>query len=137
MLKSHNRYRYVPITERKPYAWPNGSRLAIFTALNVEVFPFAEGMGVELAPGQPQPDVVNYSWRDYGNRVGFWRLMHVFAERQVIPTIYVVGMALERNPQAAETMARQGCDVVDLAEGQTGLPLRWEEPARTRRAPTR
>ena len=39
--------------------------------------------------------------------------MRVFAERQVIPTIYAVGMALERNPQAAETMARQGCDVVD------------------------
>src|SRR5438874_12530911 len=37
----------------------------------------------------------------------------VFAERQVIPTIYAVGMALERNPQAAETMARQGCDIVD------------------------
>ena len=50
---------------------------------------------------------------EYGSRVGFWRLMRVFAERQVIPTIYAVGMALERNPQAAETMARQGCDVVD------------------------
>jgi peptidoglycan/xylan/chitin deacetylase (PgdA/CDA1 family) len=39
--------------------------------------------------------------------------MRVFAERQVIPTIYAVGMALERNPQAAETMARHGCDIVD------------------------
>lgn len=40
--------------------------------------------------------------------------MRVFAERQVIPTIYAVGMALERNPQAAETMARQGCDLSGL-----------------------
>ena len=44
---------------------------------------------------------------EYGSRVGFWRLMRVFAERQMIPTIYAVGMALDRNPQAAETMARQ------------------------------
>jgi hypothetical protein len=38
------------------------------------------------------------------SRVGFWRLMRVFAERQVILTIYSVGVALERNPQAVETM---------------------------------
>jgi hypothetical protein len=47
--------------------------------------------------------------------------MRVFAERQVIPTIYAFGMALERNPQAAETMARQGCDVVDQG-------WRWLKP---------
>ena len=51
---------------------------------------------------------------EYGSRAGFWRLMRVFAERQVIPTIYAVGMALERQPASRrETMARQSCDVVD------------------------
>ena len=44
MLKSHNRYSYSPIMSRKPYEWPNGTRLAIFTALNIEAFPFAEGL---------------------------------------------------------------------------------------------
>ncbi len=69
MLKSHDRYSYVPITEREPYDWPNGERLAIYVALNVEQFPFGEGLGVPVAPAQPDPDVVNFSWRDYGNRV--------------------------------------------------------------------
>ena len=49
---------------------------------------------------------------EYGSRVGFWRLMRIFAERQVPLTIYAVGMALERNPHAAEAMACQGCEIV-------------------------
>lgn len=35
-------------------------------------------MGAELAPGGPQPDVLNYAWRDYGNRVGAWRMIEIF-----------------------------------------------------------
>jgi peptidoglycan/xylan/chitin deacetylase (PgdA/CDA1 family) len=64
-------------------------------------------------PLQGARDLNMESAYEYGSRVGFWRLMRVFAERQVTPTIYAIGMALERNPRAAETMARQGCDIVD------------------------
>ena len=49
--------------------------LAVYIALNLEHFAFGEGLGAELAPGGPQPDVLNYAWRDYGNRVGAWRLL--------------------------------------------------------------
>ncbi len=59
-------------------SWPNGKRLAVYLALNLEHFAFGEGLGAELAPGGPQPDVLNYAWRDYGNRVGAWRLLELF-----------------------------------------------------------
>ena len=105
--------------------WPGGARLAVNFVLNYEEGgersvlhgdKVAETRLTDLlmpAPLQGARDLNMESAYEYGSRVGFWRLMRVFAEGQVIPTIYAVGMAFERNPQAAEAMARQGCDVVD------------------------
>lgn len=78
MLPTHGRYDYVPITQRADYTWPGGTRLAVYIGLNLEHFAFGEGLGAELAPGGPQPDVLNYAWRDYGNRVGAWRMIEMF-----------------------------------------------------------
>ena len=78
-LRHHDRYDYVPLTRparlqpgRAAAGWPSISRL------NLEHFSFGEGLGAELAPGGPQPDVLNYAWRDYGNRVGAWYLLDAF-----------------------------------------------------------
>ena len=77
-LADHGRYAYRPISNRPDYSWPNGQRLAVYIGLNLEHFAFGEGLGAELAPGGPAPDVLNYAWRDYGNRVGAWRLRDLF-----------------------------------------------------------
>lgn len=76
-LSGHGRYDYVPIIQRPDFDWPDGKRLAVYLAINHEHFAFGEGLGAELAPGGPQPDVLNYAWRDYGNRVGAWRLLEL------------------------------------------------------------
>ncbi len=78
MLNDHGRYAYRPITQRADYTWPGGKRLAVYIGLNLEHFAFGEGLGAELAPGGPQPDILNYAWRDYGNRVGAWRMRDMF-----------------------------------------------------------
>ena len=78
MVKDHGRYAYSAITKRPDYNWPDGARLAVYLGLNLEHFAFGEGLGAELAPGGPQPDVLNYAWRDYGNRVGAWRMLEMF-----------------------------------------------------------
>jgi allantoinase len=77
-LPTHGRYDYSAIKNRKPYRWPNGTSLAVYVGLNLEHFAFGEGLGAELAPGGPQPDVLNFAWRDYGNRVGVWRIFDLF-----------------------------------------------------------
>ena len=79
-LPSHNRFRYRTITHRPSYEWPNGRRLAVYVGLNLEHFAFGEGLGAELAPATPQPDVLNFSWREYCHRVGAWRLLELFGE---------------------------------------------------------
>lgn len=76
-LTHHDRYDYVPITRRPGFDWPHGNGLAVYLGVNLEYFSFGEGLGAELAPGGPQPDVLNYAWRDYGNRVGAWRLLEM------------------------------------------------------------
>ena len=69
-LPDHNRFAYSPITRRPHYQWPGGKGLAVYIALNIEHFAFGEGLGANIGPASPQPDVLNYSWREYGNRVG-------------------------------------------------------------------
>lgn len=93
MLPSHGRYDYSPITARKPFTWPNGARLAVYLGVNLEHFAFGEGLGAELAPGGPQPDVLNYAWRDYGNRVGAWRLLETL-DRLALPASVIANSAM-------------------------------------------
>ena len=48
---------------------------------------------------------------DYGSRAGFWRLHRLFTQKKVTCTVFAVGMALERNPQACKAMAEAGWEI--------------------------
>src|SRR5271169_5139734 len=98
--RSHGRYPYSPIAGRPLYDWPGGKRLAIYLALNLEWFSFGEGLGAELVPAAHQPDVLNYAWRDYGNRVGVFRLAELFGELKLPVSLLVNSEMYEHAPQA-------------------------------------
>ncbi len=100
--RSHGRYPYSPITQRPVYDWPEGKRLAVYVGLNLEWFSFGEGLGAELAPGGPQPDVLNYAWRDYGNRVGVFRLAELFAALELPVSLLINSQMIEEAPQAVD-----------------------------------
>ena len=91
-LAQHGRYDYAPITDRPLFHWPQGKGLAVNLGVNLEHIAFGEGLGAELAPGGPQPDVLNYAWRDYGNRVGAWRMIEMLDQACAQPL--VMGIAL-------------------------------------------
>lgn len=110
MTPTHGRYPYSPITERRPYDWPDGKRLAIYIGLNLEWFAFGEGFGAELAPGGPPPDVLNYAWRDYGNRVGVFRIADLFGELKLPASLLLNAQMLEHAPQAIR--AFPGAEIV-------------------------
>jgi allantoinase len=63
--------------------------MAVYLGLNLEHFAFGEGLGAELAPGGPQPDVLNFTWRAYGNRVGVWRMLELFDNRALPASVLV------------------------------------------------
>lgn len=77
-LPTGDRFAYSPIVRRPHYRWPDGSGLAVYLGFNIEHFAFGEGLGACIGPASPQPDVLNYSWREYGNRVGAWRCLELF-----------------------------------------------------------
>lgn len=88
-LRQHGRYAYEAITSRQRFVWPNGKSLAVFVALNLEHYAFAEGLTEDLVANMPPPDVLNNSWRDYGNRVGAWRLLKVFESLSLPVTLLI------------------------------------------------
>ncbi len=63
-------------------------------------FPSARAWARNLAPGGPQPDVLNYAWRDYGNRVGVFRLADLFGELKLPVTLLTNAAMIEHAPQA-------------------------------------
>ena len=112
MLRTHGRYPYSPITRRPVYDWPNGARLAVYVAINLEAFPFGEGMGPELNPRQPEPDVANFTWRDWGNRVGVWRLLETL-DRYAIPCAALMNTAIyDVCPEVAQAFRTRGDEFV-------------------------
>ena len=117
MLRSHNRYSYSAIVKRPDYDWPNGQRLAVYIGLNLEHFAFTEGLGGELAPGGPQPDVLNYAWRDYGNRVGVWRMLELFEQLQMPVSLLVNSEIYNYCPEVVTAFRERGDEIV--AHGRT------------------
>jgi allantoinase len=112
MLKQHGRYAFSPITARPSYSWPNGKKLAVYIALNIEHFSFGEGLGSSLAGERPPLNHRNYAWRDWGNRVGVWRLFDLFDELN-IPVAHLVNTAIyDYAPEIMAPIRRRGDEVV-------------------------
>src|SRR6185436_4032629 len=111
-LRSHGRYAYSAITRRPDYSWPGRKRLAVYIGFNLEHFSFGEGMGAALGPRSPEPDVLNYSWRDYGNRVGAWRCLELF-EQLRLPVGVLVNTALyDYCPDLVAAFVKRGDELI-------------------------
>src|SRR5262249_51602681 len=78
-IRRSERYDDSFINERKPFKWPGNNTLAVWFAPNVEVWHYDSAFGVGISPNPTNyvPDVFNYAWREYGIRVGLWRLADV------------------------------------------------------------
>ncbi len=111
-LPAHGRFDYTPITRRKPYRWPGGAGLAVYLGFNLEHFAFGEGMGAAIGPASPQPDVLNHSWREYGNRVGAWRCLELF-DQLCLPTAAIINTALyDHCPELVAACVARGDELV-------------------------
>jgi len=111
-LKSHGRFPYSAITRRPDYSWPGRKRLAVYIGFNVEHFDFGAGLGAALGPKSPEPDVLNHSWRDYGNRVGVWRCLELF-DALKIPVGALINTSLyDYCPEVVEAHVRRGDELI-------------------------
>jgi allantoinase len=111
-LRTHNRYGYAPLRGRADYTWPAGRRLAVYFALNLEHFSYGEGLGAELAPGGPHPDILNFAWRDYGNRVGAWYMLDAFDALQLPMAALVNSAMYDYAPELITACRARGDEIV-------------------------
>ena len=112
------KYPYSPFPSRGKLTWPNNKRLAIIITINMETWDlikdtdeayYAGGPSIlpDLLPGNV-PDFPNYMWREYGQRVGVWRLLDVFDELSVKPECTVnAKTCLERHEMVKAAMDRK------------------------------
>jgi allantoinase len=102
-------YDYSPIVDRAPLALPDGKRLAFWVGLNVEHFE-VDKPSTSLFAGTAGlvPDPLNHGWRDYGTRVGIWRMMASFDELGIRPSVMLNSDVCAAYPQIIEAGTRRG-----------------------------
>lgn len=103
---------YSHITARTPFRWPNGAGLALYVAVGVEHYRLGGGHVENILEGVPQPDHVNTAWRDYGNRVGGFRLLDRLAERGVRPAVLLNTDAYDTAPELLQAARDAGAEMV-------------------------
>jgi hypothetical protein len=127
-LPKHNRYEYSVIGERSDYSWPGGKRLAFCVTTNIEVYAYRKGTGWDPAKkGEPQQQR-NYSWRDYGNRVGIWRLFELFDQLKLPAAHNINSLLYEYHPQICDRIRKRGDEFV--GHGRTNAERQgdlWED----------
>ena len=82
----NERYPYWPLSERPVIRWPGEARVAFWVIPNVEHFRFDRPTS-DPVYDMPVPDVPSFAQRDYGNRVGIWRLMEVLDRHRLRATV--------------------------------------------------
>jgi allantoinase len=109
-VRRADRYDDSFIFERKPFKWPGNKTLAVWIAPNVEVWHYDSPAGTGVSPNVRNivPDVINYAWREYGIRVGLWRLADALDKAGVKATVALNSAVAEAHPKALEEMKKRG-----------------------------
>lgn len=111
-VPADRRYDYSAITARPGGTWPDGRTLAVYVALGVESYRFGDGETEDILPGVPPPDLVNTAWRDYGNRVGAFRVLDRLSALGIPPTVLLNTDAYDTAPEVTDAARRLGAEFV-------------------------
>ena len=109
-----HRVEYLPMADRPRISWPNGARVALWVAPNVEHYEYLppRDPGRNPWPRSPHPDVQGYAHRDYGNRIGFWRMLEALDRYDVTCTASTNLAVFEHYPDVGKAMADRGWEIM-------------------------
>jgi peptidoglycan/xylan/chitin deacetylase (PgdA/CDA1 family) len=134
-------YDWTMQPDRPKVAWPDGNRLALFVVVALEFFPLDQPAAPFKAPGgmvTPYPDLRHYTLRDYGNRVGVFRVADVLEKHGVRPTVAINSRVAERYPFLMDHIVGKGWEVmgygVDMGKVHYGGQDEAEERDRIQEA---
>jgi peptidoglycan/xylan/chitin deacetylase (PgdA/CDA1 family) len=113
---------YSAIVDRPPLKLPGGARMVVWTIVNLEVWDIARAMARQVLPaptGQPMlPDVPNWSWHEYGMRVGVWRFFDLYKRLGIRPTVSINARVCEDYPRVAQEARDAGWEFMGHAYDQ-------------------
>jgi hypothetical protein len=111
--RDYGPFPYVPIRDRPKLEWPGGARLAIWVTPNIEFFPLTRGIAGQpgAPPGNP-PSVRAWAQRDYGNRVGIWRLMDVLSKHGIRASPTLNSDICDHHPQIVRAAIELGWEIL-------------------------
>ena len=115
-------YDYIPLPQRKPLKWPNGARVALILTFNLETWDltkdtdkpyYAGGPAIlpDVLPGNV-PDFPNYTWREYGQRVGIWRLFDLFDKMGAKASCTTNAVTFQRRKAMTDAVLERGWELL-------------------------
>jgi allantoinase len=127
------RLDYSPISARKKLMLPGGARLALWVIVNVEEWDINETMPRTVltppAGGSPMPDIPNWAWHEYGNRVGFWRMLEVFDDLRVPAVLAINGSAIARYTAIVDAAKERNWEFIGHGFSQKNMQKVADEAA--------
>jgi allantoinase len=121
--ESPSYYKYVALPDRGPLRFPNGARLAIILTINIEYWEKSRpGQKEPLFTGGPMTiphalpgdvlDTANWTWREYGQRIGVWRLIDLFDKSGVKPSCTINGLTMVERRRIVDAVNERGWELV-------------------------
>ncbi len=126
-----NRYSFSAIPTRPQYEWPNGAKVAVYFALNVEAFEFGLNPGADFTSMPKAPYHRGYAYRDYGNRLGIWRLLNLFNDYEMPCAILLNASVYDACPEILDPWRKRGDEIV--GHGRTNSERQAEMTAEQER----
>jgi peptidoglycan/xylan/chitin deacetylase (PgdA/CDA1 family) len=136
-----DRIIYSPISDRPRLALPGGARMVVWVIVNIEEWNPLEAMPRTVltppAGGSPMPDIPNWAWHEYGNRVGFWRMLDVFDELNIPAVLAINGSAIRSYELISHAALERGWEFMGHGFSQKNMQKvenEREDIVRTREA---
>jgi allantoinase len=132
--RDYGPFPYVPINDRPKLEWPGGARLAVWIIPNIEFFPLTRGIaGSPYDSRASVPSVRAWAQRDYGNRVGIWRIMEVLQKHGVRASPTLNSDICDHHPQIVKAAVELGWEILGHNETNS-LWLNQMEPDEERQS---
>ena len=120
-----DRIAYSSISARPPLALPGGARMAVWVIVNIEEWNPLEAMPRTVltppAGGSPMPDIPNWAWHEYGNRVGFWRMLALFDELNIPAVLAINGSAIQSYEPISRAALERGWEFMGHGFSQKNM----------------
>lgn len=120
----HDLYPWSNLFERKPVAWPDKAPVALWITISAEFFPLTPNDGPLRAPGHmatPFPDFRTFTTRDYGNRVGIYRILKVLDSLGLTASVTMNSDLTARAPSLVEEFKARNWEIIAHARNMNDV----------------